>query len=110
MYCALKIFAGNIAAWLRLSAVFVVLFSLFFIPPTLGPFTFLLPGSRFDSSLGLLTQKFVQLMKESSDGEVDLNAAAIQLKVQKRRIYDITNGEGDKELRPAREESAESSF
>lgn len=48
--------------------------------------------SRFDSSLGQLTRKFMDLMKESRDGELDLNAAAERLKVQKRRIYDITNG------------------
>mmetsp|Transcript_5230 Transcript_5230/g.15648 ORF Transcript_5230/g.15648 Transcript_5230/m.15648 type:complete len:269 (+) Transcript_5230:345-1151(+) len=48
-------------------------------------------GSRFDSSLGLLTRKFIELVKESKDGELDLNVAAEQLSVQKRRIYDITN-------------------
>ncbi|KAL3810270.1 hypothetical protein ACHAXA_008638 [Cyclostephanos tholiformis] len=62
-------------------------------------------NSRFDSSLGLLTKKFVYLLKRAasngvSDGEakanggnctLDLNAAAKELQVQKRRIYDITN-------------------
>ena len=66
-------------------------------------------NSRFDSSLGLLTKKFVYLLKraathgtlengaylghkeEGSDGTLDLNAAAKELQVQKRRIYDITN-------------------
>lgn len=83
-------------------------------------------NSRFDSSLGLLTKKFVYLLKraashgklengayigikakaegaggpgggngngkcESSSGTLDLNAAAKELQVQKRRIYDITN-------------------
>jgi len=50
------------------------------------------PGaSRYDSSLGLLTKKFVQLLKETPDSTVDLNSAANALCVQKRRIYDITN-------------------
>ncbi|KAI9317948.1 E2F/DP family winged-helix DNA-binding domain-containing protein [Dichotomocladium elegans] len=52
------------------------------------------PGSqscRYDSSLGLLTKKFIALLRSSSHGDLDLNRAATQLKVQKRRIYDITN-------------------
>mmetsp|Transcript_26108 Transcript_26108/g.84024 ORF Transcript_26108/g.84024 Transcript_26108/m.84024 type:complete len:263 (+) Transcript_26108:96-884(+) len=48
-------------------------------------------GSRYDNSLALLTQKFVGLIQEAPDGCVDLNAAAQELNVQKRRIYDITN-------------------
>jgi hypothetical protein len=49
-------------------------------------------GRRIDSSLGVLTQKFVQLINEQSmTGAVDLNVAAESLGVQKRRIYDITN-------------------
>lgn len=48
-------------------------------------------GCRFDSSLGLLTKKFQALMQEAEDGILDLNKAAETLKVQKRRIYDITN-------------------
>ncbi|KAM4689603.1 LOW QUALITY PROTEIN: transcription factor E2F3 [Discoglossus pictus] len=47
--------------------------------------------NRYDTSLGLLTKKFIQLLSQSSDGVVDLNRAAEVLKVQKRRIYDITN-------------------
>ena len=46
---------------------------------------------RYDSSLGLLTKKFVTLIQTAPDGILDLNQAAIQLNVQKRRIYDITN-------------------
>lgn len=46
---------------------------------------------RYDSSLGLLTKKFIALLRSSPNGELDLNRAAQQLKVQKRRIYDITN-------------------
>lgn len=49
-------------------------------------------GCRYDSSLGLLTTKFVKLLRDSEDGVLDLNVAAEQLNVQKRRIYDITNG------------------
>ncbi|TYH47271.1 hypothetical protein ES332_D11G399500v1 [Gossypium tomentosum] len=44
-----------------------------------------------DSPLGLLTKKFVNLMKHAEDGILDLNKAAETLAVQKRRIYDITN-------------------
>ncbi|KAL0721005.1 hypothetical protein Bca4012_035604 [Brassica carinata] len=56
-------------------------------PATLTP-----SGScRYDSSLGLLTKKFVNLIKEAKDGMLDLNKAAETLEVQKRRIYDITN-------------------
>ncbi|KAG9276156.1 transcription factor E2F3 isoform X1 [Astyanax mexicanus] len=47
--------------------------------------------TRYDTSLGLLTKKFVQLLGQSSDGVVDLNQAAEVLNVQKRRLYDITN-------------------
>ena len=46
---------------------------------------------RYDSSLGLLTKKFVQLIQSAPEGVLDLNAAATSLNVQKRRIYDITN-------------------
>ncbi|KAJ0231918.1 Transcription factor E2FC [Hirschfeldia incana] len=46
---------------------------------------------RYDSSLGLLTKKFVNLIREAEDGSLDLNHCADVLEVQKRRIYDITN-------------------
>ncbi|KAL0369496.1 UNVERIFIED_CONTAM: Transcription factor E2FB [Sesamum angustifolium] len=46
---------------------------------------------RYDSSLGLLTKKFINLIKHAEDGILDLNKAADTLVVQKRRIYDITN-------------------
>jgi hypothetical protein len=48
-------------------------------------------GSRYDSSLGILTKKFVSLIREAPMSSIDLNNAAAQLGVQKRRIYDITN-------------------
>ena len=47
-------------------------------------------GARGDSSLKGLTTKFIELMN-SNKGELELNAAADLLGVQKRRIYDITN-------------------
>ncbi|VDD76779.1 unnamed protein product [Mesocestoides corti] len=48
--------------------------------------------NRHEKSLGLLTEKFVQLLKEAPDGILDLKLAADFLAVrQKRRIYDITN-------------------
>ncbi|RLM65397.1 transcription factor E2FB-like isoform X3 [Panicum miliaceum] len=46
---------------------------------------------RYDSSLALLTRKFVNLLKQAQDGILDLNSTADKLDVQKRRIYDITN-------------------
>lgn len=48
-------------------------------------------GTRYDTSLGLLTKKFIDLLETSPDGVVDLNIASAMLNVQKRRIYDITN-------------------
>lgn len=49
------------------------------------------PVSRVDSSLRLLTKKFIDLLNESQGKGVELNAAVSALGVQKRRIYDITN-------------------
>ena len=46
--------------------------------------------SRYDSSLGLLTKKFVTILRASAENSLDLNRAASELGVQKRRIYDIT--------------------
>ncbi|KAL6537878.1 hypothetical protein OROHE_012165 [Orobanche hederae] len=46
---------------------------------------------RYYNSLGLLTKKFIHLIKHSEDGIIDLNKAADTLEVQKRRLYDITN-------------------
>ncbi|KAL1533316.1 transcription factor E2FC-like isoform X2 [Salvia divinorum] len=50
-----------------------------------------LSSCRYDSSLGLLTKKFIKLIQEAKDGTLDLNRTADVLQVQKRRIYDITN-------------------
>ena len=38
-------------------------------------------GNRYDSSLGLLTKKFVQLVEAAPDGVLDLNKAAESLNV-----------------------------
>ncbi|KAF9902210.1 E2F transcription factor 3 [Linnemannia zychae] len=46
--------------------------------------------SRSERSLGMLTKQFIHLLKEEN-GTLDLNMTADRLKVQKRRIYDITN-------------------
>ncbi|KAF7684473.1 Transcription factor E2F3 [Astathelohania contejeani] len=50
-----------------------------------------IPSSRSDNSLYTLTGKFLDIIKGSSNGCVDLNQAADVLGVSKRRIYDITN-------------------
>ena len=50
-----------------------------------------LEKSRDETSLGRLTKKFVSLFHSDPNGTVDLNKASINLGVQKRRIYDITN-------------------
>lgn len=47
--------------------------------------------SRNESSLSVLTVKFLQMLREAENGMIDLNQAVNILKVQKRRIYDITN-------------------
>lgn len=47
--------------------------------------------TRQENSLGELTKKFIQLIKQSENNTIDLNYAVNQLNVQKRRIYDITN-------------------
>ncbi|KAL3640970.1 hypothetical protein CASFOL_015938 [Castilleja foliolosa] len=59
--------------------------------PKQEPIDLNLAGSRYDSSLGLLTRKFARLLREAKDGTLDLNKTADVLEVQKRRIYDITN-------------------
>lgn len=46
---------------------------------------------RQENSLGELTKKFLALIKSSSGKPMDLNEVVRKLKVQKRRIYDITN-------------------
>lgn len=46
---------------------------------------------KSETSLGALTKRFCELLHASPDGVLDLNEAADTLRVQKRRIYDITN-------------------
>ena len=46
---------------------------------------------KAETSLGALTKRFCELLHASPDGVLDLNEAAETLRVQKRRIYDITN-------------------
>lgn len=41
--------------------------------------------TRYDTSLGLLTKKFVELLGQSSDGVLDLNLAAETLQVSLNR-------------------------
>lgn len=47
--------------------------------------------TRNESSLSVLTTKFLELLNKSPNGTVDLNETVDILNVQKRRIYDITN-------------------
>lgn len=47
--------------------------------------------SRCDTSLGLLTRRFAELLGCSADGVLDLNVVSRELGTSKRRIYDITN-------------------
>eukprot|EP00658_Telonema_sp_P-2_P002314 TRINITY_DN10883_c0_g2_i1.p1 TRINITY_DN10883_c0_g2~~TRINITY_DN10883_c0_g2_i1.p1 ORF type:complete len:393 (-),score=71.21 TRINITY_DN10883_c0_g2_i1:246-1424(-) len=47
--------------------------------------------SRSAASLVVLTKKFIELIEKTPNGELDLNQAAEQLCVQKRRVYDIVN-------------------
>lgn len=44
-----------------------------------------------ENTLMQLTNRFTTLLRSSRNGVIDLNDAATQLSVQKRRIYDITN-------------------
>lgn len=46
---------------------------------------------RTDHSLGLHTQRFVELLYRSADGCMNLNDASVALRIKKRRLYDITN-------------------
>ncbi|QCE16683.1 E2F transcription factor 4/5 [Vigna unguiculata] len=60
-------------------------------PSADSPNSTVVNNCRYDSSLGLLTKKFVSLIQDAKDGTLDLNKTAEILEVQKRRIYDITN-------------------
>uniref|UniRef100_A0A8C6S4U5 E2F/DP family winged-helix DNA-binding domain-containing protein n=1 Tax=Neogobius melanostomus TaxID=47308 RepID=A0A8C6S4U5_9GOBI len=54
-------------------------------PPTTHSHT------TFTQTLWLLARKFTEMLQSSPDGLLDLNLAAEELKISKRRIYDITN-------------------
>ncbi len=51
------------------------------------------PGGdgKSENTLMQLTNRFTTLLQSAPGGTIDLNEAAAQLNVQKRRIYDITN-------------------
>ena len=46
---------------------------------------------RQENSLGELTKNFINYIKEQGGKEININDVVKQLKVKKRRIYDITN-------------------
>jgi hypothetical protein len=46
---------------------------------------------RQENSLGELTKNFISYIKKQEGKEINLNDVVRQLKVKKRRIYDITN-------------------
>ncbi|XP_061615905.1 transcription factor E2F3 isoform X1 [Phyllopteryx taeniolatus] len=60
------------------------------IPPiTFGPRKFRRP--RNDTSLVLLTRRFLAMLQQSEDGVLDLNYVSQELSSSKRRLYDVTN-------------------
>lgn len=59
----------------------LTLSSMFFFPAPKSP----PEKTRYDTSLGLLTKKFVDLLAQSSDGVLDLNLAAETLQVRFER-------------------------
>lgn len=65
----------------------------YFSAPTPNPIArkSLFERSRCDTSLGLLTQRFAEMLSRSADGVLDLNLVAQQLNAPKRRVYDVTN-------------------
>jgi transcription factor E2F3 len=46
---------------------------------------------RKENGLVKLTNKFIQMLREAPNMTLDLNEVVNKLRVQKRRIYDITN-------------------
>jgi len=48
-------------------------------------------GARHDTSLGVLTARFLDVMERAPCKELDLNVVVNDLGVPKRRLYDITN-------------------
>lgn len=53
--------------------------------------TMLAGNCRYDSSLGLLTKKFVNLVEAAPDGVLDLNKAADALQVSPHSVYCVSN-------------------
>lgn len=47
--------------------------------------------TRYDASLCFLTRRVSQMLQDSCNTVVDLNAIARALNVPKRRLYDVTN-------------------
>lgn len=47
--------------------------------------------SRSDTALSVLTRRFMELVRRSADGSLDLNVASLMLNTPKRRIYDVIN-------------------
>ncbi|KAI3364608.1 hypothetical protein L3Q82_011383 [Scortum barcoo] len=48
-------------------------------------------SSRQEVSLGVLTQRFLELMRAAPDGSLDLRQVTTSLQTRRRRVYDITN-------------------
>lgn len=61
------------------------------LPPLIAGSPGSLASGRDNSSLGVLTRRFIQHLNDAGGASLDLNAAAESLQVPKRRIYDITN-------------------
>ncbi|XP_035534660.1 transcription factor E2F6 isoform X2 [Morone saxatilis] len=47
--------------------------------------------TRHDVSLGMLTQRFLELMLAAPDSTVDIRQVVTSLQTRRRRVYDITN-------------------
>ncbi len=92
--CLLVVYSAFLFHQSKKGEEVVVAIHLILIIPLIStsfPYSKVDPNSRYDNSLGLLTRKFVKLLRDSDEGILDLNYAAEKLEVQKRRIYDITN-------------------
>uniref|UniRef100_A0A1A8G6B5 E2F/DP family winged-helix DNA-binding domain-containing protein n=2 Tax=Nothobranchius korthausae TaxID=1143690 RepID=A0A1A8G6B5_9TELE len=61
------------------------------IPPKLMPIYHPITRRSQETSLSFLTRRFAKLLSQSVDGVLDLKFVAQELRVSKRRVYDITN-------------------
>uniref|UniRef100_A0A1A8EEP1 E2F/DP family winged-helix DNA-binding domain-containing protein n=2 Tax=Nothobranchius kadleci TaxID=1051664 RepID=A0A1A8EEP1_NOTKA len=61
------------------------------IPPKLIPIYHPITRRSQETSLSFLTRRFAKLLSQSVDGVLDLKFVAQELRVSKRRVYDITN-------------------